>query len=193
MKPSIRHCIVLLACLLAAACSRLAEEFDDDTHAEAAHVSVLEQAPGPTPFIVNLALRLEDFANLDRVSFSIAARPGTFSKPVAVTYTRARLERTGAWHAADKRLALAVFGLYANYQNSVTLTAHFRDASTHVERLTIATPALTGGAAVYNTPEVRTARTAGVSPGFDYMMLQNGITTPAIMDTDGNLRWIGTG
>lgn len=193
MKPSIRHCIVLLACLLAAACSRLAEEFDDDTHAEAAHVSVLEQAPGPTPFIVNLALRLEDFANLDRVSFSIAARPGTFSKPVAVTYTRARLERTGAWHAADKRLALAVFGLYANYQNSVMLTAHFRDASTHVERLTIATPALTGAAAVYGTPEVRTARTAGVSPGFDYMMLQNGITTPAIMDTDGNLRWIGTG
>ena len=193
MKASIRHCIVLLACLLAAACSRLAEEFDDDTHAEAAHVSVLEQAPGPTPFIVNLALRLEDFANLDRVSFSIAARPGTFSKPVAVTYTRARLERTGAWHAADKRLALAVFGLYANYQNSVTLTAHFRDASTHVERLTIATPALTGAASVYNTPEVRTARTAGVSPGFDFMMLQNGITTPAIMDTDGNLRWIGTG
>jgi arylsulfate sulfotransferase len=191
MKASIRPCIVLLACLLAAACSRLAEE--DDTHAEAAHVSVNEQVPGPTPFIVNLALRLDDFANLDHVSYTIAPKPGSFSKPVAVTYTRARLERTGAWHGADKRLAFPVFGLYANYQNSVTLTAHFRDASTHVERLTIAAPAYDGPAAVYSTPQVRTARTAAVSPGFDYMMLQNALTTPAVMDTDGNLRWVGTG
>jgi hypothetical protein len=111
MKASIRHCIVLLACLLAAACSRVAEELDDDTYAEAAHVSVVEQAPGPTPFIVNLALRLEDIANLDRISFTIAAMPGTFSKPVAVTYTRGWFDRTGAWHPADKRLAFPVFGL----------------------------------------------------------------------------------
>jgi arylsulfate sulfotransferase len=192
MKPSIRHCIVLLACLLAAACSRLAEEFDD-TDAEEAHVSVVEQAPGPTPFIVNLALRLEDFANLDRVSYTIAAKPGTFSRPVSVTYTRARLERTGAWHAADKRLAFPVFGLYANYQNSVTLTAHFRDASTHVERLTVAAPAYDGPAAVYNTPQVRTARSAAVSPGFDFMVVQNSIVSPAVLDTDGNLRWVAAG
>ena len=183
--------MVLTACLLAAACSRLAEE--DETQAESAHVSVVEQAPGPTPFIVNLALRLEDFSKLDSVSFTVAAKPGTFSKPVSVNYTRAWLERTGAWHAADKRLAFAVFGLYASYQNSVTLTTRFRDATTHVERLTVATPAYTGPAAVYNTPEVRTARTAAVSPGFDYMMLQNGISSPAVLDTDGNLRWVAGG
>lgn len=195
MKHSIhnvaRHCMVLLACLLAAACSRLAEE--DETHAEAAHVSAVEQTPGPTPFIVNLALRLEDFAHLDSVSYTVAAKPGTFSKPVAVTYTRARLERTGAWNAAGKRLSFAVFGLYADYQNSVTVTAHFRDASTHVERLTIAAPAYTGPAAIYSTPQVRTARSAAVAPGFDYMMLQNDLTTPVVLDTDGNLRWVGTG
>ncbi|MFC5481073.1 aryl-sulfate sulfotransferase [Massilia suwonensis] len=185
-----RYCMVLLACLLAAACSRLAEE--DETHAEAAHVSVAEQTAGPTPFIVNLALRLEEFANLDSVSYTVAAKPGTFSKPVAVTYTRARLERTGAWNAAGKRLSFAVFGLYANYQNGVTLIARFRDGSTHVQPLTIAAPAYAGPATVYTTPEVRTPRTAAVSPGFDYMMLQNGVTTPAVLDTDGNLRWIGT-
>ena len=185
-----RYCMVLLACLLAAACNRLAEE--DETHAEAAHVSVVEQVPGPTPFIVNLALRLDDIANLDSVSYTIAPRPGTFSKPVNVTYTRARFERTGAWNAAGKRLSLTVFGLYADYQNSVTLTARFRDSSNHVERLTIAAPAYAGPATVYTTPEVRTPRTAAVSPGFDYMMLQNAITTPAVLDTDGNLRWVGT-
>jgi hypothetical protein len=182
--------MVLTACLLAGACSRLAEE--DETQADSAHVTVVEQSPGPTPFIMNLALRLENFSNLDNVSFTIAAKPGTFSKPVSVNYTRAWLERTGAWHAADKRLAFAVFGLYANFQNSVTLTMRFRDATTHVERLTVATPAYTGPAAIYNTPEVRTARNPAVSPGFDYMMLQNSISSPAVLDTDGNLRWVAS-
>jgi hypothetical protein len=191
VRASLRNCIVLLACLLAASCSRLTEE--DKTQAEAAHVAILEQAPGPTPFIAHLTLRLEDFANLDTVSYTVAARPGTFSKPVAVTYTRARLERIGAWRAADKHLALDVFGLYAGYQNTVTVTARFRDASTGVERVTVVTPAYTGAGAIYNTPQVRTARTAAVSPGFDYMMLQNGLTTPVVLDTDGNLRWAGAG
>jgi len=191
MNTSIRYCMALLACLLATGCSRLAEE--DDTQAEEAHVTVVEQAQGVTPFIVNLVLKLDDVAHLDNVSYTIAPRPGTFSKPVAVTYTRAWLERKGAWNAADKRLAFAIFGLYANYQNSITLTARFRDQSTHVERLTLAAPAYTGPGAVYTAPQVLTARTAAVSPGFDYMMVQNGVTTPAVLDTDGNLRWVGAG
>ncbi len=44
MKISIHNCMVLLACLLAARCNRLAEEFD--TGAEAADIAVVEQAPG---------------------------------------------------------------------------------------------------------------------------------------------------
>lgn len=191
MKFPIRYCMALLAFLLITGCSRLTEE--DDTQAEAAHVAVAEQAPGVTPFIVNLALRLDDFADLESVAYTVAPKPGTFSKPVAVTYTRAWLERKGAWRAADKRLALTIFGLYADYQNSVTLTARFRDKSTHVERLTLAAAAYTGSGALYTTPQVRTARSASVSPGFDYMMVQNGVTTPAVLDTDGHLRWVGTG
>lgn len=191
MKLSIRYCMALLACLLATGCSRLSE--DDETHAEAAEVAVASQAPGATPFIANIALRLDDFANLDSVSYTVAPKPGTFSKPVAVTYTRAWLERHGAWDAPGKSLTLAVFGLYANYQNSVTLTARFRDASTHVERLTLAAPAYDGAGAVYNAPQVLTARSAGVAPGFDFMMVQNALTTPVVLDSDGNLRWAGTG
>jgi len=189
MKTAIRYCVALLACLPAAGCSKLAQE--DDTQAEAAHVAVASQAPGITPFIANVALRLDDVANLDSVSYTVAAMPGSFSKPVAVTYTRAWFDRKGAWSAADKRLAFAVFGLYADYQNSVTITARFRDKSTHVERLTLAAPAYTGPGAVYNTPQVLSARSAAVAPGFDYMMLQNGLTTPAVIDSDGKLRWVG--
>jgi len=188
MKLSVRNCMVLGACLLATACSKL-----DEDQAEQADVALSAQTPGPTPFIANLALRMRDIDDLEKIVFTVAPRPGTYSRPVAVTYTRAWLDRNGAWHGADKRLAFAVFGLYANYQNAVTVTATFRDHSTHVEKLTLATPAFTGPAAVYNTPSVLTARGAAVSPGFDYFMVQNGLTTPAVIDTDGNLRWVGTG
>lgn len=191
MNTSFRYCMVLLACVLATGCSRLTGE--DETQAEAAHAAVAEQTPGVTPFIANLSLRLDDVAHLDSISYTIAAKPGTFSKPVAVTLTRAWLERKGAWRAADKRLGFAVFGLYADYQNKVTLTMRFRDASTHVERLSVAAAAYTGPAAAYTMPQVRTARNAAVSPGFDYMVLQNILSTPAVLDTDGNLRWVGTG
>jgi arylsulfate sulfotransferase len=191
MNILMRHCMVLLACLLAASCSRLTGE--DDTQAEAARVTVVNQVPGVTPFVANLALGLDDFANLDSVSYTIAAKPGTFSKPVAVTYSRAWFERRGAWNAAAKRLSFAVFGLYANHQNSVTLSTRFRDGSTHVERLTLTAPAYAGAGAVYNAPLVRSARNAAVSPGFDFMLVQNLLTTPAVLDTDGNLRWVGTG
>jgi len=189
MKTAIPYCMVLFACLQAAGCSKLAE--DDDTQAEQAHVTVASQTQGITTFIANVALRLDDFAQLDSVSYTVAAMPGSFSKPVAVTYTRDWFERKGAWSAADKRLTFAVFGLYDDYQNSVTITARFRDKSTHVELLTLAAPAYTGPGAVYNTPQVLSARNAAVAPGFDYMMLQNALTTPAVIDSDGKLRWVG--
>ncbi|MEN3277824.1 MAG: arylsulfate sulfotransferase [Massilia sp.] len=187
---SIRNCMVLYACMLAAACSKLDEL--DDTQAEKAGIAVLEQGPGVTPFIANVALRLDDFDDLERVSFTIAPKSGTFSRPVGVTYTRAWLERSGAWRAPDRQLRFPVFGLYANHQNAVTLTAVFRDGSTHVERLTLAAAAYTGPAAVYNAPQVRIPRSAG-SPGFDYIMIQGALNSPIVVDTDGHLRWAGAG
>ncbi|MGX4640112.1 aryl-sulfate sulfotransferase [Massilia sp. SYSU DXS3249] len=183
--------MVLFACLLAAACSKLDEL--DDTEAEKAGVAVLGQSPGATPFIAHVVLGLDDIAELDRVSFLVAPKPGTVSRPVTVTYSRAWLERKGAWRAGDKQLRLALFGLYASHQNTVTLTAGFRDGSTHVERLTVATPAYSGPADVYLAPRLRTPLTAGAAPGVDYVLLQNAITSPAVVDTDGNLRWLGAG
>lgn len=190
MQFSRRVIILVLSCFLATACHD--QDQPDKTNAEKANIAVVEQMPGVTPFITNVALRLDDFTDLDSVTYTITPKPGTFSKPVSVTYTRARLERTGAWRPDGSRLTFAVFGLYANYQNAVTITATFRDASVHVEHLNVAAPVYAGQASVYNTPIVRTPRGAA-SPGFDYIMIQNGLSTPAVVDTDGNLRWIGTG
>ena len=106
MKTALRTVLLLSPCLLLAACSHS----DDDSQAEEARVRVVGQAPGSTPFVANLTLSLDDFAHLSSVSYTIAARPGTFSKPMSTTFTRAWIERTGAWRAADRRLVIPVFG-----------------------------------------------------------------------------------
>jgi len=187
MKTALRTVLLLSPCLLLAACSHS----DDDTQAEEARVRVVGQAPGSTPFVANLTLSLDDFAHLSSVSYTIAARPGTFSKPMSTTFTRAWIERTGAWRAADRRLVIPVFGLYAGYANGVTVSAAFEDKSTDDEQVTVAAPAYTGPAAVYTTPEVNTARSAAAAPGFDYMLIKNNTYAPVVLDSDGNMRWLG--
>ena len=187
MNIAQRNFLPLLLCLLLAACSNR----DDETQAEAARPSLIGQAPGATPFVANLTLSLEDFAHLASVSYTIAAKPGTYSRPMAATYSRAWLERTGAWRAAEKRLVFPVFGLYAGYANQLSVTVAFEDKSSDDEKVTVDTAAYTGPAQVYNAPEVRTPRRAAAAPGFDYMLIKNTFTAPAVLDTDGNLRWIG--
>ncbi|MCC2959059.1 aryl-sulfate sulfotransferase [Massilia sp. IC2-278] len=187
MKTALRTVLLVSPCLLLAACSHS----DDDSQAEEARLQVVGQAPGPTPFVANLTLSLDDFSHLSSVSYTIAARPGTFSKPMSTTFTRAWIERTGAWRAADRRLVIPVFGLYAGYANGVTVSAAFEDKSTDDEQVSVSTPAYTGQAAVYNTPDVRTARSAAAAPGFDYMLIKSSDHAPVVLDTDGNFRWLG--
>ncbi|WP_312553854.1 aryl-sulfate sulfotransferase [Massilia sp.] len=189
MKIALRSLLPLLLCLLIAACGN-----SDDApqgQAEAARLGVVGQAPGGTPFVANLTLSLEEFAHLASVSFAIAAKPGTFSKPMAATYSRAWLERSGAWRPGEKQLVVPVFGLYAGYANQLAISATFEDKSRHEAALTVVAPAYAGPGAVYNTPEVRTPRSAAAAPGIDYMLIKNNFTAPAVLDSDGNLRWIG--
>lgn len=181
----------LLLCLLLAACSK--SEDEPRNQAEAARARIVDQAPGATPFVANLSLSLEEFTHLASVSFTIAAKPGTYSRPMSATYTRAWLERSGAWRPAEKRLVFPVFGLYAGHANQLGVTVAFEDKSSDDDTVTVAAPAYTGPAAIYNTPQVRTPRSAATAPGFDYMLIKNNISAPAVLDTDGNLRWVGAG
>lgn len=189
MNIAQRNFLPLLLCLLFAACSRSDDE--PRNQAEAARARVVDQAAGATPFVANLSLSLEEFTHLASVSYTIAAKPGTYSRPMAATYTRAWLERSGAWRAAEKRLVFPVFGLYAGYGNELSVTVAFEDKSSDDDQVTVVAPAYTGPAVVYDTPQVRTPRSAAAAPGFDYMLIKNNISAPAVLDTDGNLRWVG--
>jgi arylsulfate sulfotransferase len=183
-----------IACLFLAACGQGGPSDDKPVHlAESAHAAVVEQAPGPTPFIGQLMLELQHFADLSSISYSIAPKPGTFSQPVSVTYDKTWLEREGRHDSAVERFTLPVFGLYADYRNTVTLTFTFRDGSARTERIEMPTTRYSDRAALYSTPDIKTARSAGSAPGFDFMMIQNSNGTPVVLDTDGNLRWVGSG
>lgn len=181
---------LLLPLLLAFFLSACGDSDRDSSQAERAGIGLTAQAAGTTPFTAQLSYALRDFSQLDSVHYRIAARANTYSRPVAVTLDRDWLARRHAWNAASGRIAFPVFGLYANHRNEVTVTTRFRDGSRHVAELAISTGAYTGPAAVYNTPVVHKARGAAW-PGFDFMLLKNGYTTPVILDSDGLLRWAG--
>jgi hypothetical protein len=180
-----------LACLLLAACGARFGH-DDGTLAEQAHVNVVGQAPGVTTFIRTLTLGLEHYGDLTSLSFTIAPRPGSYSRPVSVTYDKAWLDRKAVHDTEANRLTVPVFGLYADYRNDVSVTATFSDGSSHTEKVTMETAPYTGPAALYAAPDIKTGR-GSLSPGFDYVFIQNGITTPVVIDSDGNLRWAATG
>jgi arylsulfate sulfotransferase len=180
-----------LICLFLAGCGSGSDENTPHTLAVTAQVGVAGEAAGATPFLSTLKLRLDHYADLTSVAYSIAPKPGTFSKAVAVTYTRAALERRGAYGSAERQLTLPIAGLYANHRNDVTVIATFSDGSTHQERLTVQTMPYSGAGAVYGAPDIKTARGAAAAPGFDFMLIKNGLTGPVVLDTDGNLRWAG--
>ncbi len=88
---------------------------------------------------------------------------------------------------------LPVFGLYANYLNTVYLTYSFSDGSTQRQFVSVPTLPFIDPCG-FNNRTVIQARTSSTDLSYDYMMLKNhcGIFSPTIMDTDGEIRWVGT-
>lgn len=183
-----------LALFLSACGGRDKDKDEDDHHqtqAEQARIGDVRQAPGATVFVANVSFGLANYADLAGVAYTVAPRPGTLSRPLAVSFERSWLDRRGAWDANARRLELPVFGLYASHGNVVDMTASFRDGSKHVLKVNVATGAYAGPAQVYATPDIAVARSAARAPGFDFMLIKNGLTSPVVVDTDGHMRWTG--
>lgn len=191
MNKQVKHYGFALLLLLLAACGGKHHE-RDKSQAQRAEVGSITQAAGATPFVAQLSYALRDFDHVASIAYRIAPRPGAHSAPVSVTYERAWLERRAAWNAAGSLVSFPVFGLYAGHRNGLSVTTLFRDGSKHTAQLEVVTAPYSGAASVYATPEIRSARGAA-SPGFDYMLIRNGLTSPVVVDTDGQLRWAGLG
>jgi len=125
---------------------------------------------------------------LTSVEYTIAPQPGSVSKPVHVEYSLAALRARG-YLTSEKTLTVPVFGLYAGYQNQVSVSLHMQGNITVPLDLTIATAPYVDPTGIYSQPQVLTARVPGSELGFDFLYLKSGLGYPVILDTDGQIRW----
>ena len=89
-------------------------------------------------------------------------------------------------------IVLPVYGLYDGYANVVSLTYRFLDGSSKQANTSIPTATFDDPCG-YKNPTFLQHRTSA-SLSYDYFMVKGRCSnfSPAIIDTDGALRWVGT-
>ena len=164
--------------------------------AQAATVTINGQANGPTPFIKHLNLTVSDAAALAHVEFKVYSKPGSDTRPVNVRYSKTYLENRGLLNPLTGEITLPVFALYDNYNNRVALVSTFTDQTSQRDDLNMQTPEWIDTLNRHKNPNVQLARVPNTNLSYDFVMLANfqtTLNTPIIIDTDGQVRWVGTG
>ena len=155
-------------------------------------VSISNVVAGTTPFIAWVTLANLPGASLGSISFTVENKPGATTKPVSAIYQKAYLSHQGFFNtASDLSATVPVYGLYQNYDNTITLTVSSGRTSTTIEATFTTTSWTTTGE--YGKFTKVTPRNPSISLGYSFMLLKdwNYSHSPVIMDTDGNVRWIG--
>lgn len=149
---------------------------------------------GNTPFIAFIELDEIAIDGIASISFAVQPKAGTLSSAVSANYSAAYLSREGYSFSGTQLVRLPIFGLYANYTNFVDITLKFNDGSKRLlTTVSVPTAAYTGSSSYYETPIIHVARAINDKLGFSYFYIKNVFGTPIIVDTDGNIRWIGSG
>ncbi|MGI8955585.1 MAG: aryl-sulfate sulfotransferase [Chthoniobacterales bacterium] len=161
------------------------------TQADDTVITVDGSTAGATPFLSQVTLSVSDTPALKSVQFAIAPKPGSSTRPLSATYSSDYLLERG--DILNGKVFLPLHGLYDNYANTVTLTYSFNDGSSKADTVTIATATFADPCA-YKNPTVIQPKTAANSLSYDFILLKGSCSTysPAILDTDGALRWVGT-
>ena len=150
--------------------------------------------PGVTPYISFINVHGTGLMHVKEVHYTIASKPGHISKPVAVSYSFDYLVRRGYASTSSQALTVPIFGLYADYLNTANIQVIFEDNSSVALPIQITTAAPSGYAkSIYSKPKILKARTPGSSLGFDYFYMESLLGTPVVVDTDGEVRWVGPG
>ena len=158
--------------------------------AEAATVTIDGQYQGPTPFIAYLATTVSG-GTLASVSFQVAPKPGSLTRPISAGATAAYLAARGA--ISGNTVFVPVFGLYGGATSIVTVMFNFTDGTSVQTVVPVSAPAYTDPCALLNQPTFQNNRSATSDLSFDYFLVKDycSANSPAIFDTDGNLRWVG--
>src|SRR5262249_33638018 len=132
------------------------------------------QTPGPTPFIVQINTSINPIGSFVSVQFTVVPKPGSVTKPISATYSGSYLFSRNYINVNTGAVVVPVFGLYANYSNTVTLKFTFSDNSSQTNNVTVITPAWTdtcGGD--YANSTIVQARTNSTALSYDYILIKN--------------------
>ncbi|MBA3273833.1 MAG: aryl-sulfate sulfotransferase [Chthoniobacterales bacterium] len=163
------------------------------TQADDTSIAIIGQTPGPKPFIKKLSLLVSDVAAIDRIQFGISPKQGSVTRPLSATYAKTYLAGRGYVDAAAGQITVPIFGLYAGATNKVVLTYFFKDGSSRTANTSVVTPAY-GDPCGFNNHAVLQARTSSTRLSYDYVLMTSNCSqdSPAVIDTDGEIRWVGT-
>src|SRR5919106_207779 len=153
----------------------------------------IEVTDGPTPFIRFAHTRVSNAAGFEFAEFQIRPKTHSATRPIDVRYARSYLEAHGYFDSTNGDLTIPVFGLYAGRANRVIIILGYRGRSQQRRfNVTITTPAYNGG--TYSNPTVIQPRLPGTTLSYDFILLKNYAdnNTPIIIDTDAEIRWVGT-
>ncbi len=157
-------------------------------------VGKVKLSEGPTPFISFVQTQVSDIANFRFAQFQIQPKKGSATRPIKARYARAYLEARGYFDPQTGNLTIPVFGLYAGRENQVTINLGFTIGFRKNTRfaVTITTPPYDGG--TYSNPTVIQPLLPGTTLSYDFIMLKGFADpiTPIIIDTDAEVRWVGT-
>jgi arylsulfate sulfotransferase len=168
--------------------------FADASEADDTTIRITGQTAGVTPFISKVSLAVSNTSVLKSVQFTVTPKPGSVTRPLSGTYANSYLVDRGFENPQTGEVALPVYGLYDGYNNTVRLTYRFLDGSSKQANITIPTATFNDPCG-YKNPTILQRRTSTRDLSYDYIMVKGGCSdfAPGIIDTDGALRWVGTG
>ena len=177
--------IVLLAIFTVSPQAAKATQADDTT------ITITGQTPGSVPFLSQLTLIASDTSVIKDVQFTISPKPGSVTRPLSGTFSNDYLVEQGYLVPSEGKIFLPVYGLYDGYANTVMLTYRFLDGSSKQDATTITTTSFADPCG-YNNPTYLQHRTNSTTLSYDYILIKGTCEnySPAIIDTDGALRWM---
>ena len=165
----------------------------DASQADDTTIRITGYTAGATPFISKLTLEVSNTNVLKSIQFTVNPKPGSVTRPLSGTYANDYLVSRGYEQPSTGEVTLPVYGLYDGYANIVRLTYRFLDGSSKQANMTITTTTFNDPCG-YKNPTILQRRTNSTDLSYDYIMVKGSCSdfAPAILDTDGALRWVGT-
>jgi len=162
------------------------------TQADDTTIRVTGYVPGATLFIMNLHLTASDTSVLKSIQFTITPKPGAVARPLSGTYANYYLVDRGFENPQTGDIVLPVYGLYDGYSNLIRLTYRFMDGSSKGANITITTATFNETCGYKNVTRLQARSNAPLS--YDYFLIKSTCSSfsPAVIDSDGALRWVGT-